>query len=258
MYCSKCGKELSDTEKFCKNCGTSTDISKMINEVTCPNCGKLFKRELGVCPNCGTLVKEAPTNAAPVREINQQMNGGNTYNQPSYGGNVGGQYAQQQNVAYNQQNGQYAQQRYNQQYNQQTGQYAQQQYNQQNGQYISKKEFINKYAEPSLRNNIRNIAIFCYVCAGLTFVVSCLLNPFGIIDALLLAGFALGMHLGKSKVFAILILVLSIIEVIAGLVSGAASGVIWVVAGITAVITFNKIDKQYKQFLYSNNMKQKN
>lgn len=54
------------------------------NEVRCANCGKLFERELGVCPNCGTLIKEAPTNAAPVREINQQMNGGNTYNQTYY------------------------------------------------------------------------------------------------------------------------------------------------------------------------------
>ena len=128
--CRRCGAIIPESARFCQECGMPADTSQATmnplqtsneavyenaNEVTCPNCGKLFKRELGVCPNCGTLVKEAPANAAPVREINQQMNGGNTYNQPSYGENVGGQYAQQQNVAYNQQNGQYAQQQYNQQ-----------------------------------------------------------------------------------------------------------------------------------------------
>lgn len=113
---------------------------------------------------------------------------------------------------------------------------------------VSRKEFINKYAQPSLRKNITSIAILCYVCAGLTFIVSCLLNPFGIIDALALGGLALGMHLAKSKVCAILILVLSIIEVIMSLIVGMFP-VWWLVAGILAVVTFSKIDKQYKQFL---------
>ena len=117
---------------------------------------------------------------------------------------------------------------------------------------VSRKEFINKYAQPSLRKNITSIAILCYVCAGLTFIVSCLLNPLGIIDALILAGFALGMHLAKSKVCAILILILSIIEVLLSLVSGSFP-FWWLIAGISAVITFNKIEKQYKSFLSNDN-----
>lgn len=113
---------------------------------------------------------------------------------------------------------------------------------------VSRKEFINKYAQPSLKKNITSIAILCYVCAGLTFVVSCLLNPLGIIDALVLAAFALGMHLAKSKVCAILILILSIVEVLISLVAGSFP-FWWLIAGISAVITFNKIEKQYKAFL---------
>ena len=113
---------------------------------------------------------------------------------------------------------------------------------------VSRKEFINKYAQPSLKKNITSIAILCYVCAGLTFVVSCLLNPLGIIDALVLAAFALGMHLAKSKVCAILILILSIVEVLLSLVAGSFP-FWWLIAGISAVITFNKIEKQYKAFL---------
>lgn len=116
------------------------------------------------------------------------------------------------------------------------------------GCYVSRKEFINKYVQPSLRKNITNIAILCYVCSGLTFIVSCLTNPYGIIDALILGGLALGMHLAKSKVCAIIILVLSIIEAIYSLKVGSFP-FWWLIAGISAVITFNKIDNQYKQFL---------
>ena len=116
------------------------------------------------------------------------------------------------------------------------------------GDYISRKEFIDQYIEPSLRKNIASIAILCYVCAGLTFVVSCLSNPIGIIDALILTGLALGMHLAKSRICAILILIFSIIEVLLALVSGSFP-FWWLLAGISAVTTFSKIEKQYKQFL---------
>lgn len=113
---------------------------------------------------------------------------------------------------------------------------------------VSRKEFINKYVQPSLRKNITSIAILCYVCAGLTFIVSCLFNPFGIIDALILAGLALGMQLAKRRVFAVLILIFSMIEVLLSLVSGSFP-FWWLIAGISAVVTFNKIEKEYRQFM---------
>lgn len=112
---------------------------------------------------------------------------------------------------------------------------------------VSRKEFINKYVQPSLRKNITSIAILCYVCAGLTFVVSCLFNPLGIIDALILAGLALGMQLAKSRVFAVSIFIFSMIEVLLSLVSGSFP-FWWLIAGISAVVTFSKIEKQYRQF----------
>lgn len=113
---------------------------------------------------------------------------------------------------------------------------------------VSRKEFINKYANPSLRKNITSIAILCYLCAGVTFVVSCLYYPLGCIDALILAGLALGMHLAKSKVCATFILVLSIIEVLLSMDSGSVP-VLWLIVGISAVTTFNKIEKAYKEFI---------
>ena len=82
------------------------------------------------------------------------------------------------------------------------------------GASVSRKEFIEKYAQPSLRRNITSIAILCYVCAGINFVASCFLNPFGIIDSLVLAGLTFGMHLAKNRICAILILALSIVEAV--------------------------------------------
>ncbi len=113
---------------------------------------------------------------------------------------------------------------------------------------VSRKEFIENYAQPSVKKDIKTIAVICYVCAGITFAFSCIINPAGIIDALALAGLALGMHLGKSKVCAVLIFILSIIECIVGIMVGSVP-FWWLIAGIYAVVTFNKVDKQYKQFL---------
>lgn len=116
------------------------------------------------------------------------------------------------------------------------------------GTKVSRKEFIEKYAQPSLKKDIRNIAILCYVCSGLTFVASCFFNTWGFIDAFILLAFALCMHIGKSKVFAILLLVFSIVEVLVSLISGSFP-FWWLVAGVSAVITFSKIDKHYKSFI---------
>lgn len=113
---------------------------------------------------------------------------------------------------------------------------------------VSRKEFINKYAQPSVRKDIKSIAIVCYVCAGLTFIVSCIVSPIGIIDSLILAGLALGMHLSKSRGFAIALFVFSIIETLLSLVVGSFP-FWWLFAGVAALVTFNKIEKQYKLFL---------
>lgn len=91
-------------------------------------------------------------------------------------------------------------------------------------------------------------AILCYVCAGITAISSLVFNPYGLIDAAILLGIALGMHLGKSRVCAILLLVFSIIECVVCLVLTYSFPFWWLVAGISALVTFNKIEKQYKQF----------
>ncbi len=114
---------------------------------------------------------------------------------------------------------------------------------------ITKKEYYNKYAPASIKKAIRNAAIWCYVCGGLTVLSAVLMNPLGIIDGLVFIGLGLGVHLGQSKACAIIALVLACLEVVLALaLTGMLSGWLWIVAGICCIIAVNKLDKSYKQF----------
>lgn len=122
-----------------------------------------------------------------------------------------------------------------------------------NNRAVSKKEFIENYASPNLRKEITVISIILYVMAGLNFVFGCIFSPLTIIDSLILLGLTLGMHIAKNKAFAIAILVLSILEVVASMILNASIGpYLWLIMGICAVCNFYKIDKQYNIFLNQN------
>ncbi len=115
------------------------------------------------------------------------------------------------------------------------------------GQTVSRKEFINLYARPEHKKNIKTVAIFCYVLVAINAVIAVLSNPLAMIDSLVLLAFALGMHIAKSKGCAIGIFVLGIVEIIMGLYYGTFP-YMWLLAGILALTTFVKIDKDFKQF----------
>ncbi len=117
---------------------------------------------------------------------------------------------------------------------------------------ISKKEFIKNYASASVKRDVKAAAVIGYVCAAVTFVFSCFFNPYGIIDALILAAVSLGMHLSYNKVFAVLLLILSLIEFAVAMIEGMTPPVWWLVAGILAVYSFRKFDKEYKTFKSQN------
>lgn len=115
------------------------------------------------------------------------------------------------------------------------------------------KTYIETCAPDSIRNGIRNAAITCYVCAGITAVVSLFMNPYGLIDAVILLALALGTHLGKSRVCAILLLIFSIIECVVGtILSGTFSGWIWIIASAYAVHAFEQARKGYQQYFSGN------
>ncbi len=119
------------------------------------------------------------------------------------------------------------------------------------GQFISKRDYRMQYV-PRFAKEVRNVAILCYVCAGLNAVISLFFNPIGLIDSLILLGLTLGMHLGKSKACAIAVLVLACIEMLVGIILfQSPTGFLWLIAGIWAVVIFNKADKQYKAYMLS-------
>ena len=112
---------------------------------------------------------------------------------------------------------------------------------------ISKKEHLKNYAGNDFNRQLKGAAIMGYVCAGINGALS-LLNPLAIVDALLLLGLTLGMHLGKSKGCAIAILVFSIISMVLGLVAtGQIGGWLVLLCGIYGLVIFNKADKKYKE-----------
>lgn len=117
------------------------------------------------------------------------------------------------------------------------------------GQFISKRDYRNNYIQ-SFKRDIKNISIACYILAGINAIISLIVNPLGITDSILLLGITLGMHLSKSKVCAIILLVFACLEALYGIIAiGMPTSILWVIAGIWAVVTFNKADKEYKNYI---------
>ena len=52
--CSNCGTELKYGEKFCPNCGQSTNkVDENYPKNFCPDCGEKLSENAKFCPNCG-------------------------------------------------------------------------------------------------------------------------------------------------------------------------------------------------------------
>lgn len=52
MICPDCGKEISDSSKFCRFCGIKTDIG-----IYCEKCGRRLENDSLFCSECGTPVQ---------------------------------------------------------------------------------------------------------------------------------------------------------------------------------------------------------
>lgn len=75
MTCSKCGKEIPNSVKFCTHCGAEQEHTKF-----CGHCGEKIDVDCVVCPKCGKqleeLKKEVP--ATPQVVINNTNTNTNT------------------------------------------------------------------------------------------------------------------------------------------------------------------------------------
>lgn len=57
MVCSKCGKQIPNSAKFCTHCGAEQEHTKF-----CSHCGEKIDVDCVVCPKCGKQVEEIKQN----------------------------------------------------------------------------------------------------------------------------------------------------------------------------------------------------
>lgn len=78
MYCSKCGYEAKDGEKFCVKCGAilNDTTSKKTIKLTCEDCDGEMNIEAGrnvlTCPYCGSKKLIAESDEVTIARINKE------------------------------------------------------------------------------------------------------------------------------------------------------------------------------------------
>ena len=116
---------------------------------------------------------------------------------------------------------------------------------------MSKKEFYKQPSMKKIRGNINACGIITYICAAITFLANILLtqNLAGIVDVLLLLGLGLGIHIGKSRVCSVILLVYAGFNTIYMIVTtGRLGGYLILICGIYAVIETFKFQKAWSEY----------
>lgn len=112
---------------------------------------------------------------------------------------------------------------------------------------ITEREYIKKYAGDVFCRKLRWIGILGYVLDVMLFVLSWWL-PSTPLERHILLGLTLGIHLGKSKVCAYILLGFGILETIMLLIVqplGCLTGIAELVVSITAIRLFSKAHQEY-------------
>lgn len=114
----------------------------------------------------------------------------------------------------------------------------------------TKKEFLKLPENKKIRKEINGAAIICYICAGITLLVSLATGSFSsIVDVVILVGLGLGIHLAKSKVCAIILTVYGAINmIIITAANGSLGGWLPLAAGIFALVYTIKLSKAWKAY----------
>lgn len=116
---------------------------------------------------------------------------------------------------------------------------------------ISKKEYYAKYANKQDKLNIQMAAILTYICGGISLISGLFAqNYYMIIDVVLIVGLALGLHIARSRVCAVLILIYSCLSSILALINtGRVTGWWLILVGVWAVRGTINFHKDYQRYL---------
>ena len=115
----------------------------------------------------------------------------------------------------------------------------------------TKSEFLKLPENQAYRSSIKSAGIVCYVSAGLTLLVGFLLDtfPYNLLDVMILVGLGLGIHLGKSRVCAILLCAYATLSALISISqNGKISGIIVIMAGVYAVVNTFKAESAWKNY----------
>ena len=115
----------------------------------------------------------------------------------------------------------------------------------------TKKEFLALPENKKVRSELTGAGVICYVCAAITAIAGLALlnNPYVLLDAVIVAGLGLGIHLAQSRACAVILCVYAAINLIFSVVTtGAPGGYLVVIAGVFAVIYTFKAEKLWQQY----------
>lgn len=115
---------------------------------------------------------------------------------------------------------------------------------------MTKQQFFKLPGMKQFRSSLIGAACLAYACVAFTLISAILLNPLSILDAAILLGLALGMHLGVSRACAFVMLGYSIFNFIYAIIFlHTPGGWLVILAAILGCIATCKMHAAYKSYI---------
>ena len=115
---------------------------------------------------------------------------------------------------------------------------------------MTKSQFFKLPGMNQFRSSLIGAACLAYFCAAITFIFALITNPLSILDAAILLGLALGMHLGRSRACAFVMLGYSIFNFIYAIIgTHTLGGWLIILAAVLGCIATCKMHAAYKSYI---------
>lgn len=119
-----------------------------------------------------------------------------------------------------------------------------------NGAPMTKQQFIKLPGMSQVRGSLVGAACIAYFCAAATLIFAVVINPLSILDAAIILGLALGMHLGRSRACAFVLLGYSIFNFFYSIIENhTGGGWLIILAAIIGCIATCRLHASYKNYI---------